>query len=293
MAYVITEPEVVTAAAGNLAGIGTTLQDATAAAAGPTTTLAAAAADDVSIAISRLFGGFGQEFQAVTAQAAAFHNDFVSLLSGGAAAYLGTEGGNARQTLLGALTPSVAVNSAASAVTSSLLGNVGTILGGGTSGGILGGLTSVVGGGPVGSLLNGLSQGSGGALSNVLNGGLTAVLSNPVGTLIQPLVTGLFPPSMPPSAPAADPWVVLFTQTGANLHDLSATWRADPFPFLRQIVANQAGYAQTVGGQLTYALANLPTTLANAPMAIELAIQPALNFNPVAAAQVFIDHKIE
>ncbi len=293
MAYVITEPEIVTVAAGNLAGLGATLQDATAAAAGPTTTIATAANDDVSIAISRLFGAFGQEFQAVSTQATAFHNEFVSLLSGGAAAYLSTEAGNARQTLLNTLTPSIAVNSAAPAAASSLLSNVSTILGGGTSGGILGGVTSVVGGSPVGSLLNGLSQGTGGALSNILNDGLTSVLSNPVGTLIQPLVTGLFPPSMPPSAPAADPWVVLFTQTGANLHDLSATWRADPFPFLRQIVANQAGYAQTVGGQLTYALVNLPTTLTNAPTAIEMAIQPALNFNPVAATQVFIDHKIE
>jgi hypothetical protein len=42
-----------------------------------------------------------------------------------------------------------------------------------------------------------------------------------------------------------------------------------------------------------HALGYLPTNLANAPMAIELAVQPALNFNPLAAAQVFIDHKIE
>ncbi|MGF2945993.1 PE family protein [Mycobacterium sp. Lab-001] len=263
MSYVITAPETMSAAAGNLAGLGASLQHATAAAAVPTTTLAAAAADDVSIAISRVFGAFGQEFQAASTQAAAFHDHFVSLLGGGAAAYLSTEAANAQPTLLGGL---------------------GAIFGGGTS---------VIGGSPVGSLLTGLSQGAGGALSNILNGGLISVLSNPIGTLIQPVVTGLFPPSMPPSNPAADPWVVLFTQTGANLHDLGATWGADPFPFLRQIVANQEGYAQTVGGQLAYALTNLPTTLANAPAALELAIQPVLNFNPVAAAQVFIEQRIE
>ncbi|MFY2861498.1 PE family protein [Mycobacterium sp. THU-M104] len=265
MSYVITAPETMSAAAGNLAGLGVSLQHATAAAAVPTTTLAAAANDDVSIAISRVFAAFGQKFQAVSAQAATFHDHFVSLLGGGAAAYLSTEAANAQPTLLGGL---------------------GAIFGGA--------LTSVVGGSPVGSLLTGLSQGAGGALSNILNGGLISVLSNPVGTLIQPVVTGLFPPSMPPSNPAADPWVVLFTQTGANLHDLGATWGADPFPFLRQIVANQEGYAQTVGGQLAYALTNLPTTLANAPAALDdLAIQPVLNFNPVAAAQVFIEQQID
>jgi hypothetical protein len=57
----------------------------------------------VSIAISRLFGTYGQEFQAVSAQAAAFHDEFVTLLNGGATAYLSAEITNAEQSLLNAV----------------------------------------------------------------------------------------------------------------------------------------------------------------------------------------------
>jgi hypothetical protein len=99
----VTTPESVIAAAGNLADIGSSLQETTAAAAGPTTGVAAAAADEVSVAISELFGGYGQEFQALSAEAAAFHNEFVNLLAGGAAAYLGADIANAAQTLLNAV----------------------------------------------------------------------------------------------------------------------------------------------------------------------------------------------
>ena len=96
MSFVVTAPEMVTAAAENLAGIGSTLGEATAAAAAPTTGIATAAADEISVAISQLFGTYGHEFQAISAQAAAFHSEFVSLLNGGAAAYLGAELANAQ-----------------------------------------------------------------------------------------------------------------------------------------------------------------------------------------------------
>jgi PE family len=96
VSFVVTAPEMVTAAAENLSGIGSTLGEATAAAAGPTTGIATAAADEISVAVSQLFGTYGQEFQAISAQAAAFHGEFVSLLNGGAAAYLGTELANAQ-----------------------------------------------------------------------------------------------------------------------------------------------------------------------------------------------------
>lgn len=99
MSFVVTTPEIVTTAAGSLATIGSTLEDATAAAAGSTTGVAAAAADEVSLAISQLFGSYGQEFQAISAQAAAFHTEFTSLLNGSAAAYLGAEIANAGQNL--------------------------------------------------------------------------------------------------------------------------------------------------------------------------------------------------
>ena len=64
MSFVVTAPETVTAAAENLAGVRSSLSEATAAAAAPTTGVATAAADEVSVAISRLFGAYGQEFQA-------------------------------------------------------------------------------------------------------------------------------------------------------------------------------------------------------------------------------------
>jgi hypothetical protein len=103
VSFVVAAPEIVTAAAENLAGIGSTLGEATSAAAGSTTGVAAAAADEVSLAISRVFGTYGQEFQALSAQAAVFHDEFVSLLNGGAAAYLTTEVANATQTLAAAV----------------------------------------------------------------------------------------------------------------------------------------------------------------------------------------------
>jgi PE family len=104
MSFVIV-PEIVAGAAGKLAGIGSMLGEATAAAVSPTTSVAAAAADEVSHALSQLFGTYGQEFQAASAQAAAFHTGFVSLLNGGAAAYLNTEIANAQQGLMAMTAP--------------------------------------------------------------------------------------------------------------------------------------------------------------------------------------------
>lgn len=103
MSFVVTAPEVITAAAENLAGIRSNLGEATAAAAAPTTGVTAAAADEVSAAISRVFGAYGRQFQAATAQAAVFHDEFVSLLNGGAAAYVSTELANAEQGLTNAI----------------------------------------------------------------------------------------------------------------------------------------------------------------------------------------------
>lgn len=91
MSFLLVEPDLVTAAAANLAGIRSALSEAAAAASTPTTALASAGADEVSAAVSRLFGAYGQQFQALNARAATFHAEFVSLLNGGAAAYTGAE----------------------------------------------------------------------------------------------------------------------------------------------------------------------------------------------------------
>jgi len=79
------------AAAQDLTGIGSTIREANAAAAGSTTSVVAAAQDEVSEAISALFGSYGREYQALTAQTALFHDQFVQALTSGGNAYNNTE----------------------------------------------------------------------------------------------------------------------------------------------------------------------------------------------------------
>ena len=88
-------PELMAAAASDLQGVGSALREAHAAAAGATTRLAAAAADEVSTAIASLFSGHAEEFQALSAQAAAFHDQFVRALNVSAGWYAGAEAANA------------------------------------------------------------------------------------------------------------------------------------------------------------------------------------------------------
>ena len=95
MSYLIALPEYVTAAATDLANIGSTISGANAAAAGPTSQLLAAGADDVSTAIASLFSGHAKAFQALSADAAAFHQQFVQLMNTAAGEYLGAEAANA------------------------------------------------------------------------------------------------------------------------------------------------------------------------------------------------------
>jgi hypothetical protein len=76
MSYLIAAPDMLGAAAADVAGIGSSLSEANAAAAASTTTVIAAAEDEVSAAIASLFSGHGQAFQALSAQAAAFHSQF-------------------------------------------------------------------------------------------------------------------------------------------------------------------------------------------------------------------------
>ena len=81
MSFVIAAPELVQGAAQDVAGIGSSLAEATSTAAGPTTGVVAAAQDEVSLAIASMFGNFGAEFQALSAQAQAFHAQFVSAMN--------------------------------------------------------------------------------------------------------------------------------------------------------------------------------------------------------------------
>jgi PE family len=99
MSLLSVAPDIVSEASGKLENLGSALRSATAAAASQTTAIAAPAEDQVSVAIAALLGTHGQEFQTINAQAAAFHDEFVSKLSGGAAQYVGAELTNAQQTL--------------------------------------------------------------------------------------------------------------------------------------------------------------------------------------------------
>jgi triacylglycerol lipase len=94
MSYVIAAPEMMTSAATDLAGIGSNLSAANAAAASQTTGVLAAAEDEVSAAIAAVFSAHGQGFQALSARAAAFHEQFVQALNASAGSYAGAEAAN-------------------------------------------------------------------------------------------------------------------------------------------------------------------------------------------------------
>ncbi|MDT5147454.1 MAG: hypothetical protein QOC58_2099 [Mycobacterium sp.] len=95
MSYVIASPEYVAAAATDLANIASALGDANSAALGPTSSVPAAGADEVSAVIAALFDAHSQVYQALSAQAAAFHAQFVQLMNSGAAQYALAEAANA------------------------------------------------------------------------------------------------------------------------------------------------------------------------------------------------------
>jgi hypothetical protein len=103
MSFVIAVPEVVTAAATDLANIGSMIGSASAAVAAPTTGVLAAGADEVSAVIASLFSQHAWAYQAVSAQAAGFHSQFVQTLNSGVAAYVNTEAANVQQSLLNAV----------------------------------------------------------------------------------------------------------------------------------------------------------------------------------------------
>lgn len=84
MSYVVALPEVMSAAATDVASIGSVVATASQGVAGATTTVLAAAEDEVSAAIAALFSAHGQDYQALSAQLAVFHERFVQALTGAA-----------------------------------------------------------------------------------------------------------------------------------------------------------------------------------------------------------------
>ncbi|WP_139828496.1 PE family protein, partial [Mycobacterium riyadhense] len=104
MSFVSVAPELVVAAAADLARLGSAVSAANAAVAGSTTTLLAAGGDEVSAAIAALFGAHAQEYQVIGAQVAGFHQGFVRALTGAGGAYAAAEALSAQsveQDLLG------------------------------------------------------------------------------------------------------------------------------------------------------------------------------------------------
>lgn len=95
MSFVTTQPEELTAAAGNLQGIGSALAAQNVAAASPTTGVVPAAADEVSALTATQFAAHAAMYQAVSAQAEAIHQMFVQTLNTSAGSYAATEIANA------------------------------------------------------------------------------------------------------------------------------------------------------------------------------------------------------
>jgi PE family len=187
-----------------LDGLGSTISEAHAAAAVPTTGLLPAAADEISTEIAKVFGAHAQQFHAVSAQAAAFHAEFVQALKAGAGSYAATEAFNAsplqsaEQDLLSAL----------KAPAQPLLGPI--LSGGGTGNS---------------------------AAAPLLGSTITAT-----------------PQQFPVTGP-----VKLFTNTFQNLEALFAARRANPHPILSQLIANNIGYGQLLGGAFQTIGQNLAT----------------------------------
>nr|WP_262491079.1 PE family protein [Mycobacterium simiae] len=87
MSFLIAAPDLMAAAATDLAGLGALLGEANAAAAAATTGLLAAGGDEVSAAIAAVFSGHAQAYQTLGVQASGFHHQFVAALSAGAQTY--------------------------------------------------------------------------------------------------------------------------------------------------------------------------------------------------------------
>ena len=93
--FVTTHPEMLSAAAGDLAGIGSAMADANAAASGPTGGVVPAAADEVSALTAAQFATHADSYQAISAAAEAVHSLLVSTLQTSATSYAATEAANA------------------------------------------------------------------------------------------------------------------------------------------------------------------------------------------------------
>jgi hypothetical protein len=291
MSFVIATPDLVQSAAQDLGGIRSSLAEAAATAAGPTTGIATAAQDEVSVAIASLFGNFGQEFQVVSAQAQAFHQQFVSLMNAGAGAYASAEAANAAQAVLGGEIPTGA-QAISNAIASSPIG-LGSLPTSGASA-VIGGINSF--GATVAAPYQALVSNTATNLQAI--GGTLAGMALPYQTLASNAVNNL---QAVGSAFAADPVAFINSQIGVaqtvgssigtGIQSLPATIQTgiqglstfNPGALLQQFVNNQIGYAQTIGTALQTAGPDLIAGLQTLPTGFQAAFQDLLAGNPGGA----------
>ena len=93
MSFVSAVPDDVSSAATDLAGIASTITQANSAAA-QATQIQAPAADQVSGLVAAFLNAHAKGYQAISAQAQDFHQQFVQNLTAGSNAYANTEAGN-------------------------------------------------------------------------------------------------------------------------------------------------------------------------------------------------------
>lgn len=98
MSFVITQPEALASAAGDLQAIGAAISAGTETVVAPTTGVVPAASDEVSVLTAAQFAAHAQLYQAVAAHAAAIHDQFVAALATSAGSYAATEAANAAAT---------------------------------------------------------------------------------------------------------------------------------------------------------------------------------------------------
>ncbi|OBH95550.1 hypothetical protein A5678_02570 [Mycobacterium sp. E2733] len=105
MSFLTTLPDLLLAAAGQLQAIGSAVTAANSTAAFPITGVVPAAADEVSALTAATFAGYGQQYQAISAEAGMIHEQFVSALGRSADSYAATESINATQMAGGHVAP--------------------------------------------------------------------------------------------------------------------------------------------------------------------------------------------
>ena len=95
MSLVMVAPEMIAAAATDVAAVGSSLNAAHLAATAPTVAVIPAAADEISAGIATLFSQHAQTYQTLAGQAATFNSQFVQHLNASMHAYATAEAANA------------------------------------------------------------------------------------------------------------------------------------------------------------------------------------------------------